>query len=297
MLTTRQRERKKVEFFFLLPAFALYSVFVLYPAFQSLYVSFFRWRGFSPMMDAYVGLTNYIRLFISSDSLNAIRHNVILLVFFGVITLSMALFFAQALSFGIKGESLFRITFFFPNIMSMVIVGILWGFIYDPSFGLLNAFLRSIGLGKLCRAWLGDPGIVLYSIGFAKIWMSVGFYMILFLVTITNIPKQLYEAAELDGATHWHQFWYITIPLIWGVFQITIVFIIMSGIQIFALVWTLTEGGPNGASEVLATFMYKNAFFYDKLGFACAVAFFSLMIVFIGGLFVFRIMRKEVVEY
>jgi ABC-type sugar transport system permease subunit len=213
----RRREKNLALLTFLAPAAVLYSVFFLLPMAQSFYVSLFRWRGVS-MNREFVGVENFRKL-ITDDPIfwTALGHNAAFLVASFVVVIPLALLFAVMLSKGRKGAQTYRAIFLFPNMISVVAVAVLWSFVYHPTFGILNSILRLIGQEKLTTGWLGDPHYALPSLIVTSIWYSLGFYIVLFLAGVQSIPKTFYEAADIDGASAWQQFRFITIPLLWEI--------------------------------------------------------------------------------
>ena len=241
--------------------------------------------------------SNFVKM--ASDDLaqKAIQNNVYFLIIPTIAILVLALLFGELIRGGVKGSGFFQAVFFFPNLLSMVIVGIVWVFIFSPNLGLLNATLRGVGLGNLAKPWLGIPGLVVPAIGSVMVWMAAGYYMVLLLAAMKGIPFELYESAMLDGANKFQQFWFITIPMVWEVLRVIVTLLFLGAIQQFALVWVMTEGGPNGASEVLGTFMYKNAFRYFNIGYGNAVAVAMFVAVFIFSMVAFRWMGSRSVEH
>jgi N-acetylglucosamine transport system permease protein len=294
---SRRTEDRILIVLFLAPAALLYTLFVVYPGLDAFFVSLFEWRGMDPQLGPFVGLHNFIHFFEDPNAQQAVWHNLYLLVVPTLLTLVLALLFAEMIRARIKGGAFFQTVFFFPNVLSMVVVGILWGFILAPTFGLVNGFLRLVNLGQLAQPWLGIPGLVMPSISAVLVWMAAGYYMVLLVSAMKNIPHELYELADLEGANGWQQFWGITLPLVWDVLRVVITLLILGAIQQFALIWVLTEGGPNGASEVMGTFVYKNAFRYQNIGYGNAAAVIMFLIVFALSIFVFRWMARETVEY
>lgn len=292
---TRRQERTMLIVLFLLPGLLVYTIFVVWPGLQAFWLSLYNWDGMSPA--TYVGLGNFLKLAKDTLAQKAILNNAFFLIVPTLITLVLALLFAELIRGGIKGSSFFQVVFFFPNLLSMVIVGIIWLFVFSPNLGLLNGVLRGVGLDSLAKPWLGVPGLVVPSIGFVMVWMAAGYYMVLLVAAMKNIPVELYEAAMLDGANWFQDFWFITIPMVWDVLRVTITLLFLGAIQQFALVWVMTEGGPNGASEVLATFMYKNAFRYFNIGYGSAAAVVMFILVFFFSLISFRWMSRRSIEY
>ncbi|MGH2550056.1 MAG: carbohydrate ABC transporter permease, partial [Thermomicrobiales bacterium] len=197
---------------FLTPALGLYALFVLWPYANAVYLSFTGWRGLSNRKP-WVGLDNYERLWNDNRFHEALTRNAQLLVVLPLVTIVIALAFAALFTQGgqaIRGASFYRVVFFFPQVTSAVIVGILFSYVYNPNIGLLNGVLGAIGLDSLQRTWLGDPDITLWAIVAVAIWSSVGFYMVIFLAAMQSIPTSFYEAATLDGASRWSSFKDIT---------------------------------------------------------------------------------------
>lgn len=284
---------------FLIPAMLLYVVFVLWPYSQSFYVSLTAWSGMSANK-RFVGLQNFDKLIHDPQFWEALRHNGAMLVVLPAITISLALFFAALFTQGgqgVPGANFYRVVFFFPQVMAVAIIGILWSFVYNPNFGLLNGFLRFIGLGMLQRTWLGDPKTALGATAAVVIWQAVGFYMVLFIAGIQAIPTSFYEAATLDGANRWTMFWSITLPLLWDNVQVALVYIGIGALDLFTIVQVMTEGGPNRSSEVVARYMYTTAFQYGQFGYATAIGVALLFMTLALSVLTLGITRRERLEF
>lgn len=282
----RKHERIMISYLFLVPGLLVYSVFVVFPGLQAFWISLYKWDGMGP--STYVGLGNFLKLTQDTLAQKAILNNVYLIIIPTVLILILALFFSEMIRSHVKGGSIFQIIYFFPNLLSMVIVGIIFLFFFSPNLGLLNSVFRAVGLDSLAKPWLGVPGLVMPAISSVIIWMAAGYYMVLLLAALKNIPLELYEAAMLDGANRFQQFWFVSIPMVWEVLRVIVTLLFLGAIQQFALVWVMTEGGPNGASEVLGTFMYKNAFRYFNIGYGNSVAVVMFVLVFIFSIISFR---------
>ncbi|MCH7323205.1 MULTISPECIES: carbohydrate ABC transporter permease [Solibacillus] len=284
--------------FCLLPTFILFLIFTVYPMLGGLYYSFFEWSGTSANK-TFIGLENYIRLWNDSIIKKAI-FNDFFFVFVKVLGIMMlSLFFAVALTqLRIKEAPFYRIVFFFPNIMSVVVIGILWQFIYDPNIGIVNSFLNQVGLTEWVRPWLGDKTWVLPSIAIPAIWAGIGLFMLLLMGGISSVPKSLYEAAEIDGASEWQQFWHITVPLIWPQIKTSILYIIITSLNgSFVLVQVMTGGGPGSSSEVMGSYLYQRAFEDFQFGYGAAIGVLILVVSLITVLISQFILKKEKVEY
>jgi len=278
---------------FLTPAAVLYGVFVLFPMAQAFYLSLFDYRGLSAAKQ-FLGFGNYVRL--ASDGIfrAALWHNVVFMVVSLVVIIPAALFFAQVTCRNIPGASFYRAVYLFPNILSVVAVGILWYFIYQPSMGLLNAILGL--LGAKGRPWLGESGTALPAVVATSIWYTTGFYVTLLVAGIRNIPPTFYEVAEMDGASGWQSFRHITLPLVWEILKLAIVYLVIHTLNIFGLVFVMTEGGPNRATEVTLTYLYERAFKSSEYGYATAIAAVVFVLILLLSLVSIRLLRREVVE-
>ncbi len=259
------------KYWLLFPALAIYIVFLLYPIIFSLNISFYNWDGLSPDK-TFVGLENYSKFFSDPTSLLAFKNNLIWMAFMLTIPVALGLLLAVILNESIPGRTIFRAIFYSPAVLPLVAVGIIWAWIYNPTFGAINSFFRLIGLPALARPWLSDPNVAIYSVILTAIWQGIGFPMLLFLAGLQTIPKELYEAAEIDGANRPQSFWYITIPSLRETFVIVISMAMISSLKTFDLVYTMTWGGPGNLTQVLSTWMYFNTFVFHKAGFGSAIA-------------------------
>src|SRR6476660_4163060 len=200
---------------FLLTALVLYGYFVVSPYAQAFYISMTDWHGLSNEYN-WVGLSNFKRLLSDEYMLNALWHNALLLILLPVITIALGLFFSSMLNVHrARGAGLYKIIYFAPQVLSVAVIGVLWKEIYNPRSGLLNGTLRAVGLVGLAKTWLGDPAVAFWALLAVMIWANVGFYVVLFGAAMQSIPKELYEAAELDGSSRWSTLWRITLPLLW----------------------------------------------------------------------------------
>ena len=277
----------------LIPALCLYALFVIYPTFNIFQTSLYEWSGLSPTK-TFVGINNFIRLFKDATFWLALKNTLVLLIVCTVITMLLSLFLAAALTqTKLKEKHFYRILFFFPNVLSIVVIGVLFSNIYEPNTGILNALLRDGGLGNLAKPWLGNGSTVLFAIALAMIWQAVGYYMVMYMAGMDGISPELYEAADIDGANKIIQFFKITIPMIWSIIRVTIVFFITSTLNMsFLIVNVMTDGGPNSKSEVLLTYMYRQAFTNSNFGYAMAIGVFIFLIAFVLAI-ISNILMKE----
>ncbi|GAB3068833.1 carbohydrate ABC transporter permease [Virgibacillus ainsalahensis] len=295
-----QSKKEKYTFlaFCLVPTFIMFSIFTLYPLFSGLYYSFFEMSGSSSNKE-FIGFGNYIRLFNDAIIPNTIIHDYFLVVTKVIGIMIMAMFIAVALTqLKIREAPFYRIVFFFPNIMSVVVIGILWTFIYNPSMGLVNSGLEAIGLGNLARPWLGSETWALPSLVLPSIWAGIGLFMLMLMGGISNISKSYYEAAEIDGATEWQKFWKVTVPLVWPQIKISILYIVITTLNgSFIIVQVMTGGGPNNATHVMGSYLYQQAFVQYNFGYGATIGVMILALSLITVLLLQLLMKRDKVEY
>jgi N-acetylglucosamine transport system permease protein len=284
---------------FLALPLTLYTVFLLFPYFSSFYFGFTKWSGLSAIIK-FNGINNFINLFNDPYFWNALSHNAIALVVVPPITIVIALFFSFLFTQGLKFSRFFRISFFFPQVLSVVIVGVLWGFVYHPTIGVLNGFLTLIGLSNFQSfPWLGDRSTIFGSVLAVVIWQSVGFYMVMFIAAMQTVPPDYYEAARVDGAGPWTMFWGLTVPLIWDTIRTSIVFLAIGAMDLFAIVTVMTNGtgGASRAADVVPVYLYSNAFSQGKFGYATAMGLVLLIIVLGLSIASLRFTARESFEF
>ena len=278
---------------------ALYTIFLLIPNFSILIFAFTRWSGFSSNI-TFNGVNNFIKLFNDDKFWNALAHNGIAMLVLPVVVISISLFFAFLFTQGIRFAKVFRTTFFFPQVLSVVIVGVMWGFVFHPTVGILNSVLTGLGLSAFQSfPWLGDRTTVFGSVLAVVIWMSVGFYMVLFVAGMQAIPQDYFEAARVDGANPWNMFWNITVPLIWDTIRTAIVYLAIGAMDMFAIVTVMTNGtgGPSRAADVASVYLYSKAFSEGQFGYAIAMGLVLLILVLGFSILSLRITARESVEY
>ncbi len=292
------RQRKRLFCLYALPTLAIFIAFAILPFFYNIYLSFSNWNGFTKNIPL-AGPVNYSQLFADPIAGKALVNNLKLFLIGLAATMTISLFFAVNITRrSLRERELYRIVFFFPNMLSIVIVALLWTFIFNPTFGLFNGLLKTLGLGFLARAWLGDIETVIGALSVPWIWMSMGYYMVLFIAAIENIPQSVFESASLDGAGLWRQTIHIIIPLIWETIRISLVFFVVNAFSgTFTLVNITTNGAPARASELLTTYMYKNAFLNSKFGYGAAIGICIFLILVASSLAFLRLTRRETIEY
>lgn len=284
---------------FLAPSLLLYVVFVLYPYVQAFWISLHQWRGVSANKK-YVGLDNYDKLIHDQYFRNALGHNVEMLIVLPIFIIGLAMLFATLFvqgGRGVRGSNFYRVVFFFPQVMSVVIVGILWQYIYNPNSGLINGFLRAVGLNSLTRSWLGDTSTALWAVAAVVVWQAVGFYMVLFVAGMQSIPLDFYEAARLDGAGRVAQFKDVTLPLLWENMRVALVYIAIAALDLFTIVQVMTEGKPQRSSDVVARYMYEQAFTNSQFGYASAIGVVLLLLTLGLSIILLILSRRDTLEY
>lgn len=294
MKNRRKRERNLFILVCLLPALILFFTFMIYPTIEVFRMSLFRWGGFSNNKE-FVGLDNFKILWMDENFFRTMQNTILLIVVVTIFTVVLAVVFAAILSTEkVRGNNLFRIIFYIPNILSIVVIAGILSAVYDPKAGLLNAILPE----AWNRLWLGDQSIVIYSLAFALVWQAIGYYMVMYMAGMANIPASLYEAADLDGAGKIGKFFNVTLPLIWNSIRTTLTFFIISTINLsFLLVQILTDGGPDGSTEVFLSYMFKQAYTNSSYGYGMAIG--VVVFIFSFGLsgIVSHITKRDILEY
>ena len=263
-----------------LPPLILTIIFMLIPMLNAIYLSFTDSTALSVGFNSnFVFLDNYKYMFHDKDFLQALANTLKLMLVIPLVTIFCSLVLAFILTQGkLKEKKFYRTTFFFPSILSLTVVGIIWSFVFNPTKGILNHILEIIGLENLKHAWLGESKTALWCIGAALIWQAVGYYMVMHVAAIDGISSEVYEAAAIDGASSMQQFFQITIPLLKRSIGITYVLSLSGTINLsFTLSNVMTDGGPNGASSVLLQYMYTQGMRNANFGYSMAIAMFTLV--------------------
>lgn len=263
----------------LLPGIVLFCLFKVYPTIQIFQKSMYLWTGLSDK-PKFIGLQNFRDMFHDDTFLLSLKNTGFLMLIVPVCTLLLALINASLLAKSkLREKGFYRTVFFFPSILSFVVVAILWSFIYHPTMGFLNSGLEAIGLDDWAKPWLGDQRTVLWALAVTMIWQAAGYYMVMYMAGIDGISPELYEAADLDGASKFQQFYKITIPMLWEIIRVTIIFSINGVLNIsFILVAVMTAGGPDRHSEVVMTYLYGQAFTNSNFGYAMAIGVFIFLV-------------------
>lgn len=264
----------------------LYTAFFVLPILGNLVISATNWNGavLGRGGTEFVGLANFVELF-TDDRLfyKALSHNLLYTLTVVVVQNLLGMVFALLLARRPTGHSVFKTVFLLPVILSTLTLSLIWSYIYDPMFGLLNQLLSKVGLDGLTRAWLGDPSIALYSIAFVNSWQWAGYTMIIYIAGLNAIPLDLYEAARIAGARPGRVFRSITVPLLLPAITINVVLATLGCMKVFGLVYVMTGGGPNESTEVLATLIYRVGFNFSRMGYASAMSIVLLVLIMLIG--------------
>ncbi len=276
---------------FILPNFIGFFIFILIPVAFSFVLSFMQWDGFTAMN--FVGLENFVKLFHDRTFLISLINTVYYAVFSIVLTMIASLALAVLLNKKIKGVKFFRSSIFFPYVASIVAVGVVWNMLLQKDFGPVNEFLRFIGIANP-PGWTASVNWAMPSIILVSIWKGMGYYMIIYLAALQDIPTPLYEAATIDGANKWQQFRYITFPMLTPATFFTVMMLTINSFKTFDLVYIMTEGGPGQATTMLVNYIYNQSFVSWNYGAASSASMILFLIVGTITLIQFRIEKKWV---
>jgi raffinose/stachyose/melibiose transport system permease protein len=263
--------RSWVAYAYIFPALFIYAFFVLWPIANTMRLSFYEWDGVTKPI--FTGLSNYANLFNDPVFRLALGNNLLFIAFYTLFPIVIALFLTSLMTNQkLRGLSFFRAGLFIPQVMAMVAVGVVWRWIYNPAFGPLNQILDALGLGSLARPWLGDFKLALPAVGVVGTWVQYGFCMVLFIAGVQRIDDALYEAAKIDGANPFQQFWNVTLPGIRSEITIAMVTTLIAALRIFDVVFVTTRGSPGQRTMVVSLWLYRNAFQINRLGYAAAIS-------------------------
>jgi raffinose/stachyose/melibiose transport system permease protein len=277
----------------MIPALVVYVLFVLFPMVRAVWASLYAWNGLGPMED-YLGWDNFNRILSDNVFQMALRHNLVIIVLSLLIQLPFSLFVALLIRDNIPGRAMFRTIFFLPYVLSEVITGVVWTFIYRPQNGLMNEYLGWIIPNYEPGAILADTNRVLYAIFVVISWKFFGFHMILYLAGLQNIPAELEDAARVDGATPLQVLRDVTLPLLGPTVRVSVFFSVLGSLQFFDLIWIMTKGGPVNASNTMATYMYTYGFTRFQLGYGAAASLVIFAICFVFSIAYQRfVMRRD----
>lgn len=290
-MISRQLRYRLSPYLFLAVPVLVYLVWVIGPMIYSFYLSFTSWDGFSP--PTFVGMKNFSRLFHDRVFYISLSNNVEWILLFMTVPIVLGLTLAMVFNENIPGEKFFKSSFFLPMVLSLVVCGLVWSWLYHPAFGLINTVLRGMGLDSLALGWLSDPNVVMESVIAVAIWRQVGYVMILYLAGLQSVDPDLVNAAQVDGATAVQRFFHVILPQLAPVTVIVIVISIIDSLRAFDLVSVMTRGGPFNSSSVLANYMYIQAFNNYRMGYGAAISVILFMISLVFILFYLTRIAKE----
>ena len=261
-----------------IPALLVYAFLYLYPSIQNLLYSLTRWDGVTK--SEFVGVRNF-QYMLSSDILfrKILGNNIKFSLFVVIFQTGFSLLFAIFLAKNSKSNIFFRTLFFFPTILSSVSVGLIWTFLYNPNYGFINASLKNLGLGNLTLNWLGDSRYSLLAVALTQVWFHTGQMVVIYVAGLQQIPQELYEAAEVDGATRWQQFKSVTWPMALPTTAVVMAYTTIQSFRAFDLIYAMTQGGPLNSSDILVTNIFNLAFVGYKLGYASAQTIFLVIMI------------------
>ncbi|MGY4688628.1 carbohydrate ABC transporter permease [Salibacterium sp. K-3] len=294
----KKEKRKKVLVIlgFMAPALIIYGLYVVYAIGMTFYYSMFDWTGIDANLD-FIGLQNYMELFRDMTFWQSLKNNTLLIAASLLTQIPLGLIMALLLFSPVKGMRLFRTVYFMPFLMSTVAIGILFIYIFDANFGLVNQLLGAVGLESLQRGWLGNENTAIWAVIVTICWQFAPFYMILFRAAIVGIPEELYEAADIDGASGWKRFASITFPLLKPIIVTSAILSIIGALKYFDLIYIMTGGGPNNATDLMATYMYDQTFTNFNMGYGSTVSSMMFIIAFIVTVIIITLDNKRKADY
>lgn len=273
--TKKRNVRKAVTIgLFTAPALIVYLVYVVYPILSTLSYSFYSWDGTSEK--TFIGFDNYIQLFNDTIFWTSLTNNVWVVLTSVFVQIPLGMIMALMLFAPIRGIRLFSSVYFLPFLMSTVAIGLLWVYMFDPINGIINQLVNVLGFENV--AWLSDDNTAMIAILLVVVWQFSPFYMILFKAAMVGIAEELYESAQIDGANSWQKFFHITLPLLMPTIVSSSILAIVGSLKAFDIFYIMTGGGPNHATELMGTYMFKQAFINFNMGYASAIAFIMFLI-------------------
>ncbi len=297
--TTRAVSKKKkwpaFSILFILPSFILYTLFVIYPTLNSFNLSFTNWDGVSDTIH-YIGFDNFVEMFHSERVYNALKNTLIISISLVVLENILAIMLAMLVDQVKWFKNLFRSIFYFPVLLSGIVMGFVWAIIFNYNFGVINQLLERIGLDSLKVDWLGSPKYALLAIIITTVWKGAGYYMIIYLAGLQGIPPELHEAAAIDGANRWQQFRHVTFPLLAGAMTVSVMLSMISALKIFDQIAVMTDGGPGFATETLTYIVYKVGFGELRQGYGTALSLVLFVLILVVSLIQAKLLRQREVQ-
>lgn len=278
---------------FLLPALAISCLLLLTPIIQGIYQSFFSWKGIAGAPMKPVGIGNYVSVFNNHLFWRSLGNNLILMVGGFLVLMPLSFLLALIITSNIKGVRLYKTAYFMPVMLPITAVGLMWVYMLEPNWGLVNTVLRGLGLEHLAIAWLVIPTVNVVVVTLINEWIYAGLNMLIFAAGLVAIDESLYEAAQIDGSSGWQRLRYITLPLCKNSFKVFSVMCVTGCLKAFDLIYAMTKGGPNQSSEMPATFLYSQAYTYRSFGTANAVGTIILVLGLVLSLVLNKVLTQE----
>lgn len=288
---SRNRQTIVAAIVFLIPVFLFISVYIIYPIFDSFSLSLHSWNGIDTNK-TFIGLDNWAALIHDSVFWKAFSNNLIIMFLSILIQLPIGMAVAVFLDAGGKKLNIFKVIYFLPMLMSSVAVGFLFKYVYDPQFGFINAVLTFFKHSSMVDI-LGNSSIAIFAVIAVICWQFIPFYMVYFLAGLSTIPSEIYEAAIIDGATRNNYFWRVALPMLKGTIKSAVVLSLVGSLKYFDLIWVMTEGGPSGKTELMSTYMYKNAFQTMNMGYGATIASAMFLIITTISLITLKAMNSK----
>lgn len=295
-MLSKFRSDKRVIASFLTPALLVYMLFMLLPIAGAIYLSFHTWPGFPGAPFEFVGLRNFEKVF-SYDLFWLSVKNILWWILLTLVTqIPIGFLFALLLNERFRGFRVVKSIIFLPQVISITATGLLWYFVLQPN-GMLNTFLSGTSLNGLVTSWLVDERTAMTTVILVNAWIGIGFHMTIFFASISGIPETILDSCRMDGVTGFRRIFYVILPLTWDAIKIAIVIAITQSFRSFDLVFVMTNGGPNGLTQIPATLLYRESFRFDRFGLGSTIGLFILGMSLVFTLFSLRLMKRDAVEY
>lgn len=283
MIKAKTMKAKMILFLFLLPAIVVYILFQILPIIGGIYFSFSEWDGIGGTVIKFVGLKNFAAAFSNKQFILSLKNMARMLIFSVALHTPFALLLACAINTKVKGFRLFKTIFFVPTVFPLTAIGLMWYFVFMPT-GVFNELLKSIGIIEKAIPWLVNKDTAMNMVIFVNVWAGIGYYMVILIAGLTTIPMELYEAASIDGASDLQRFFMITVPLLKSTLVVCFILDVIGTVKVFDLVLVMTDGGPNGLTNLPTTLMYNEAFKYSHYGIGSAIGIIIMVICLAGTL-------------
>lgn len=282
-----------IHILFLLPALVLFFGLIVYPVCNTIWLSFHKWKGIYGTAKMYVGISNYTKVLSNDSFWNALKNSIYFMIGGFVVLMPIAFGLALLITSKLRGTKFMKTAYFMPVMLSTTAVALMWVYMLNPSYGIVNQVLKAVGMEAWCKDWLATPTVNVWAIVLVNEWMYAGYNMLIFAAGLVSIPSSLYEAAEIDGCTGWNKIRYISIPLSKESFKIFSVLCITGCLKTFDMIWAMTKGGPNHTSETPATLLYNEAFTFKNFGKSSSIGVILLILGVVLSLLVNRVFRQK----